>query len=227
MKRKNIIISKETFLIESQYHKKYDVHGFVLRLKYKFDSKTMGMIKDMTQELGGFYTRAKDIGNGYFFYDEETAKILGDEIENDFNFEMQPSLRSFDYIVDNDDWGYDEYCKDPIIEKIKQLVMEKGQQVLEKKDFLYLIPNELKNEENQRVLFIIEIMIRKGFMKKLLSIGKWGFECNNLVHEISYKLGFDLELTSSIIIGIAYSLGWKHFHYCLSPDQHYSEKLIL
>ena len=229
MKRKNIIISKETYLIEPQYHKKYDAHGFVLRLKYKFDSRTMERIKYMTKELGGFYTRAKDIGNGYFFFNEENAIILGNEIENDFDFEIGISQRRYDYILDDDedDWGYDIDCRSSIIEKVKQIVREKGQLVLEKEDFLSLIPNELKNEENQRILFVIEIMIKKGYMKKLLSIGKWGFECNNLANEISYKLGFTLELTSSIVIGLAYSLGWKHFRYCLSPDRQCSVKLIL
>ena len=222
----------ELYTITKQYHEKKGIDIWAVRLDVRVDDDTFAELKGFAKELCGYYSTFNGV-NGFVFKTEGEADEFGNKLDDylqieeaedseyeldlleyaDFEVETPKTVRGGKTEGSNEITETEELSLDNFCTALKLLIEDKGAKIIT--DTIYKSVDALKSVDAFKRLppsieFILRTIIMKKYGQRLLNVGKWNNDSQEIIRDFVHRNGFQANLSQITFACIAKALLWKN-----------------
>lgn len=199
----------ELYTITEQYHEKKGTYIYVLRLVNKVDKDEFDNLRNIAKEYNGYYSTFRGV-NGFVFQTEENAEIFGYVLDAMFSNAPITSdeLEEDDKISDDNPPETVIGKGMPLHQTLRNVILTEGQDIVKELRLVNILDDFHAYESIPASKYILRAIIADGYSAKILSLGQWNTNAQQLVEKFTQTTGFIKESVTGIFQSIAFGLGW-------------------
>lgn len=203
----------EAYTITKQYHEKKDIDIYVVRLIEKVDAETFDELKTLARGNHGYYSSFRGV-NGFVFKTEADAKSFVSEMLELTGFETLSSTPSIEENAikpikqKRSKSKVEPKSHMPLHVALRYVIETEEPEIINDTRLVNILDDFHAYDELPTAKYILRAIIADGYAQKLLAIGKWDNNADNLSTRFSRTTGFMLDAVELIFQSMGYGLGW-------------------